>query len=191
MRHRSDSKTKALWEKSHPVDRQWALQTERLEKTTGRGESRALALNDGRSKPCWKRQGSTFTRVPAGTKTPRSNTHLACSRTRKRAMWLGWSRWKVLQDKSLSHSPGKKAGGREDPDPVLLKREHWNVRVQAAGVQEGEWEQKEMGLRDDQDSRVGSTDDEELLEASAEMIYIFPWMCILLKTFQQVLWALP
>lgn len=106
-------------------------------------------------------------------------------------MWLGWSRWKVLQDKSLSHSLGKKAGSREDPDPVGLKREHWNVRVQATGVQEGEWEQEEMGLRDDQGSRVGSTYDEELLEASAEMIYVFPWMCIFLKTFQQVLWALP
>lgn len=121
---------------------------------------------------------------------PQGAICLACSRTSKTAMWLGWSRWKVLQDKSLSHSPGKKAGSREDPDPVALKREHTNVRARATGAQEGEREWEETGLRDDQDSEVGWRYDEELLEASAEMIYIFHWMCVFLKTLQQILRAL-
>ena len=63
---------------------------------------------------------------------PQGAIYLACSRTNKRTIWLGWSKWKVLNNKSLYHQPSKKAESREDPiklDPDLVAlKEHGDVK---------------------------------------------------------------
>lgn len=123
-RSRPGGKTKSLREKSHlVVGQQWALQTERSEKTTGKRGPQSTCPT------CWEVQAmletaEEHTGQSHQVQRPQGARRLTCLRTSKRAMWLGWSRGQVLRERSLSHSAGKKAGSREEPDPAVLKREH-------------------------------------------------------------------